>query len=30
LLSKLEGLSEEQARWHPDGKLLSALGVAIT
>lgn len=27
LLSKLEGLSEEQARWHPDGKLLSVLGV---
>jgi len=27
LLSKLEGLSEEQARWHPDGKLLSVLGI---
>ena len=27
LLCKLEGLSEEQARWHPDGKLLSVLGV---
>lgn len=27
LLSKLEGLSDEQARWHPDGKLLSVLGV---
>ena len=27
LISKLDGLSEEQARWHPDGKLLSVLGV---
>jgi uncharacterized protein DUF664 len=27
LLGKLEGLSEEQARWHPDGKLLPVLGV---
>jgi hypothetical protein len=27
LTSKLDGLSEEQARWHPDGKLLSVLGV---
>jgi uncharacterized damage-inducible protein DinB len=27
LIKKLDGLSEEQARWHPDGKLLSVLGV---
>ncbi|MDQ6725017.1 MAG: DinB family protein [Actinomycetota bacterium] len=27
LISKLDGLGEEQARWHPDGKLLSVLGV---
>lgn len=27
LISKLDGLSEEQARWHPDGRLLSVLGV---
>ena len=27
LIQKLDGLSEEQARWHPDGKLLSVLGV---
>jgi uncharacterized damage-inducible protein DinB len=27
LISKLDGLSDEQARWHPDGKLLSVLGV---
>ena len=27
LLGKLEGLTEEQARWRPDGKLLPVLGV---
>ena len=27
LVRKLDGLSEEQARWHPDGKLISVLGV---
>src|SRR4051794_23348987 len=27
LITKLDGLSEEQARWHPEGKLLSVLGV---
>ena len=27
LISKLDGLSEEQARWNPAAKLLSVLGV---
>jgi len=27
LVRKLDGLSEKQARWHPDGKLISVLGV---
>ncbi|MGQ0825707.1 MAG: mycothiol transferase [Actinomycetota bacterium] len=27
VLRNLEGLSDEQARWHPDGKLISVLGV---
>lgn len=27
LIQKLDGLSEEEARWHPDDKLLSVLGV---
>jgi uncharacterized damage-inducible protein DinB len=27
VLRNLEGLSEEQARWRPDGKLISVLGI---
>ena len=27
VLRKLEGLSEEQARWRPDGRLISLLGI---
>lgn len=27
VLRKLEGLSDEQARWRPDGKLISVLGI---
>jgi hypothetical protein len=28
VLRKLEGLTDEQARWRPDGKLISLLGIA--